>query len=182
MFRKFVAGEQISTQTPVKSSVQRGLTKNIGDQYPDLSADVLDEVLPKKSQILIAKCQDHVNLVVSGDSKEVLFFNQREGPQYPTLRLLYKAGDFMTKVWVDAGAIKPLIGGADLMCPGIRQDKLEDFPADTPVQIMAEGKELPFAVGITKLSAAEIRATNSGIGVEILHSLGDGLWNCPTVD
>lgn len=55
MFRKFVASEQISTTTPVKSSVQRGLTKNIADQYPDLSAEVLDEVLPKKSQVMVAK-------------------------------------------------------------------------------------------------------------------------------
>jgi len=182
MFRKFVAQEQVSTQTPLKSSSQRGVTKNIADQYPALSEDLLEEVLPKKSQLLVAKCQDHVNLLVSADEKAVLFFNQREGPQYPTLRLLQKAGDFMQKVFVDAGAIKPLIGGAALMCRGIRTDMLEDFPADTPVQVMAEGKVLPFAVGISKLSSEEIRTADSGVGVEILHTLGDGLWNTPYLD
>lgn len=139
-------------------------------------------LLPPPPYVNSSNSQDHVNLLISGDSKEVLFFNHRDGPQYPTLRLLYKAGDFMTKVWVDAGAIKPLIGGADLMCRGIQADKLGDFPADTPVQIMAEGKELPFAIGISKLSSSAIKSADSGVGVEILHSLGDGLWNCVTVD
>lgn len=114
--------------------------------------------------------------------KQVLFFNQREGPYYPCLRLLHRTGDIMQKVYVDAGAIRPLIGGAALMCPGINKEMLGDFEADTPVQIMSEGKVLPFAVGITKLSSKVIRDENAGIGVEILHTLGDGLWNCPTVE
>jgi PUA domain protein len=80
-------------------------------------------------------------------------------------------------IYVDTGAIKPLIGGAELMCPGIRKDLLVEFAADTPVQIMSEGKTLPFAVGITKMSSADIKNSNTGVGVEILHTLGDGLWN-----
>jgi len=111
-----------------------------------------------------------------------LFFNQREGPYYPTLRFLHKAGDFMPIVQVDTGAIKPLIGGAALMCPGIQKENLGDFEADTPVQIMSLGKKLPFAVGITKMSSDAIKSTNTGVGVEILHTLGDGLWNTPTID
>jgi len=126
--------------------------------------------------------QDHVNLIASASTKEILFFNQREGPFYPTLRLLHKAGDFMEKVQVDAGAIAPLIGGAALMCRGIQKEHLGDFPADTPVQIMAKGKTLPFAIGISKMSAADIKNVDSGVGIEILHTLADGLWNTPTLD
>jgi len=124
---------------------------------------------------------DHVNLLLSED-KEVLFFSQRDGPYYPTLRTLHKLGDVMSVVTVDVGAIKPLIGGAALMCPGIRKDLLGDIPADTPVQIMAEGKELPFAVGISKMSSNDIKSLNTGIGIEILHTLGDGLWNSPLIE
>ena len=32
------------------------------------------------------------------------------------------------------------------------------------------------AVGLTKLSTADIRAVNKGIGVENIHDLNDGLW------
>lgn len=32
------------------------------------------------------------------------------------------------------------------------------------------------AVGVLKLSTADIRAVNKGIGVENMHHLNDGLW------
>ena len=32
------------------------------------------------------------------------------------------------------------------------------------------------AVGLTKLSTADIRAVNKGIGVDNIHYLNDGLW------
>ena len=80
---------------------------------------------------------------------------------------------------VDAGAIRFVMSGANIMCPGLTNpggDIPEDLPVDTPVQIMAEGKELPLAVGVTKMSTDDIKAVNKGIGVEVLHFLDDGLW------
>lgn len=47
---------------------------------------------------------------------------------------------------------------------------------DTPVAVYAEGKQHATAVGLTKMSTADIRAINKGIGVETLHYLNDGLW------
>jgi PUA domain protein len=35
------------------------------------------------------------------------------------------------------------------------------------------------AVGLTKLSTADIRAVGKGIGVENIHYLNDGLWKTP---
>mmetsp|Transcript_20429 Transcript_20429/g.37981 ORF Transcript_20429/g.37981 Transcript_20429/m.37981 type:complete len:183 (-) Transcript_20429:53-601(-) len=177
MFRKFSANESVSGKTSLKSSAHRGLLEDIGAQYPNLDPEVLEEVLSKKEQPTLVKCQNHVNLLMMSHNKEPLFFNQREGPFYPTLRLLHRAGSFMEKITVDIGAVKPLITGAELMCPGILKDGLGDFPANTPVQIMAVGKTLPFAIGITKMSSEDIRETNNGVGVEILHTLGDGLWS-----
>lgn len=76
--------------------------------------------------------QDRINLVtVEG---EHLFFQSFDGPYIPTLRLLHKCSpmlmhlyalyslldpDMMTKVQVDTGAIKFILGGADVMCPGL---------------------------------------------------------------
>jgi PUA domain protein len=36
------------------------------------------------------------------------------------------------------------------------------------------------AVGPTKLSTADIRSVNKGIGVDNLHYLNDGLWKTPS--
>ena len=98
MFRKYsVDGTQ-----QLKSSVQRGIRAKISDQYPDLD-DVLDDLIPKKSTMVLGKCENKVSVVLVDD--EPLFFNQRDGPYFPTLRLLHKYPDMMPKLRVDKGAI-----------------------------------------------------------------------------
>ena len=62
MFKRFVPEEQISSKSQVKSSIQRAILKKIQQQY-DISEDLLNALFPKKSPFLIAKCQNHVNLV-----------------------------------------------------------------------------------------------------------------------
>lgn len=52
----------------------------------------------------------------------------------------------------------------------------DDVPEDTPVAIYAEGKQHALAVGITKMTTADIKSVNKGIGVDTIHYLNDGLW------
>ena len=65
-------------------------------------------------------------------NNEVQFFNERDGPYYPTLRLLHKCNilqkrdivnnpvpDMLPQVQVDRGAIKFVMSGANIMCPGL---------------------------------------------------------------
>ena len=85
-------------------------------------------------------------------------------------------GNFMNTVFTDFGAVTPLLNGADLMCAGIIKDRIDEFPENSPVCIMAIGKTLPYALGIAKISSKEILEVNCGVAVEILHRLGDGLW------
>jgi PUA domain protein len=49
------------------------------------------------------------------------------------------------------------------------------------VAIYAEGKEHAMAVGLTKLSTADIREVNKGVAVELMHHLNDGLWKTTSV-
>jgi PUA domain protein len=51
-----------------------------------------------------------------------------------------------------------------------------------PVAIYAEGKTNALAVGITKMSTADIKSVNKGIGVDTVHHLNDGLWHCTKFD
>ena len=83
MFRKYhVDGTQ-----QLKSSVQRGIRAKISDKYPALD-DVLDDLIPKKATVVLGKCENKVNVVLVDD--EPLFFNHRDGPYFPTLRLVHK--------------------------------------------------------------------------------------------
>lgn len=80
------------------------------------------------------------------------------------------------------GAIKFVLQGANIMCPGLTSPGAfsdgdhDEVEADKPVAIFAEGKKHPIAVGITKMSFGDMKSINKGIGVENVHQLGDGLW------
>jgi len=85
----------------------------------------------------------------------------------------------MPRVTVDKGAVKFVLKGADVMCPGLTSrgaDCSADLPAFAPVAVYAEGKEHAVAIGVTKMSTADIRAINKGVGVEAIHFCGDQLW------
>ena len=107
----------------------------------------------------------------------------------------------MPRLRVDKGAIKFVFGGANIMCPGLTSAGAtihDEVDADTPVvrrrpgatralpeqpdagsppqAIYAEGKEHALAVGLTKMSTADMRSINKGHGVETLHNINDGLW------
>lgn len=85
-------------------------------------------------------------------------------------------------VKVDRGAIRFLLAGAHMMCPGLTSaggylpPADTALPAGTPVAIHAEGKEHAVGVGITKLSTEDMRKINKGVGVETVTYLGDDLW------
>ncbi|GAQ85203.1 pseudouridine synthase and archaeosine transglycosylase (PUA) domain-containing protein [Klebsormidium nitens] len=181
MFKKFTH-EEVSGQNQVKSSVQRKIRQSIADQYP-LLEPVLDDLLPKKEPLIVAKCQNHLNLVVINNVP--LFFNIRDGPYMPTLRLLHQYPTVMKRVRVDRGAIKFVLSGANIMCPGLtsKGGALEDeVDAEQPVAIHAEGKELALAIGMTKMSTGDIAKINKGIGVDNIHYLNDGLWKTLHLD
>ncbi|XP_034197754.1 malignant T-cell-amplified sequence 1 homolog isoform X1 [Prunus dulcis] len=221
MFKKF-SSEEVSAQNQVKASVQRKIRQSIADEYPGLE-QALEDLLPKKSPLIVAKCQNHLNLVVVNNVP--LFFNIRDGPYMPTLRLLHQwktsyfvdfllflgelefemsptlvesqgqlkselqarpaDPDIMKKLQVDRGAIKFVLAGANIMCPGLTSPggALDDtVAAETPVAIMAEGKQHALAIGFTKMSAKEIRDINKGIGVDNMHYLNDGLWKMEHLD
>ena len=85
-------------------------------------------------------------------------------------------------VRVDRGAIRFLLAGAHMMCPGLTSaggylpPADAALPAKAPVAIYAEGKEHAAGIGITKLGSEEMRKVNKGVGVETVTYLGDDLW------
>lgn len=175
MFKKFNAEENISSISQVKNSVQRGIQSSIVDQYP-LLEECIDDIIPKKS-ITVGKATDNVQLIIIDN--EILFFCEQGGPYFPTLKLLHKFPNMMPWMQVDRGAIRFVLGGANIMCPGFTSAGgmiPKSLPPGTPVAIYAEGKEHAMALGITKMSTDDIVSKNKGVGVDTVHFLMDGLW------
>merc|ERR1712217_959227 len=125
------------------------------EEYPRLEP-VFNEIWPKNAVMVIAKCKDHITMVVV--DKVPIFWQQRDGPWLPTLRLLHQYPSMMPKMQVDKGAIKFVLKGANIMCPGLTSPgaNMEDVPEGTPVQILAEGTEHACAVGIATMSTEDI--------------------------
>ncbi|XP_011478227.1 malignant T-cell-amplified sequence 1 isoform X1 [Oryzias latipes] len=206
MFKKFDEKENVSNCIQLKTSVIKGIKNQLLDQFPDIEP-WLNQIMPKKDPVKIVRwyalfplsrvsilrvcflfncivwfsfSHEHIEiLTVNG---ELLFFRQREGPFYPTLRLLHKYPFILPHQQVDKGAIKFVLSGANIMCPGLTSPGAKLYPAgsDTVVAIMAEGKQHALCVGVMKMSAEDIEKVNKGIGIENVHYLNDGLWHMKT--
>jgi len=183
MFKRFNADSDCSTSTQTKTSVQRGIKNFICTSHPKLESDDLDELLPKKPPLMQYKVSGGNHITLYCQNTLPIFFESRDGPILPTLKFVHRYSDLgWTSVTVDEGAIPFILGGANIMCPGLtnpggRMPEDEVLEKGRGVIIFAEGKEHAIACGIMKLSSEEIRSKNKGIGVEVCHFMGDGLFN-----
>ncbi|CDI79169.1 PUA domain-containing, cell cycle regulator protein, putative [Eimeria praecox] len=179
MLKKF-GPEEISSQTMMKSSMQRAVRGQILEEYPRLEP-VMEQIWPKKASPVLIKCQNRISLVAL-DGKP-LFFQQRDGQWVPTLRLLHEYPSMMPKMQVDKGAVKFVLRGSNVMCQGLTSPggRMEEVPANKVVQIAVEGKQHSCAIGITTMSTEDIRRENKGPCIETLTYLNDGLWTLDSV-
>ena len=80
------------------------------------------------------------------------------------------------QAFVDEGAIKFLLNGADVMRPGIR--KLDDWgPAGKMVVVREEKKGRAIAVGPSVVTSTEAQGMTKGGCIRNVHHLGDKYWN-----
>jgi PUA domain protein len=180
MFKRFNPSTDISTSTQVKTSVQRGIKASILDSHPEIDADVIDQLLPKRPPLMQYKVGPHLMLYCrcaqteeemenreESVDYEPVFFQSRDGPILPTLRLVHAYPDLnFRRVTVDKGAIPFVIGGANIMCPGLTNpggcmpdDNDEENPGlnkGDGVVIYAEGKIHALAIGIMTMSSAQM--------------------------
>lgn len=177
MFKKFTSDE-ISSQSNVKSSIQRSLRSKFLEEFPAFEPHA-DDLLPKKEQLVQYKCADKIVLFSLGP--RLIWVQRSQDELLPTLRLIHLVPrDVFPWVSVDRGAIKFILGGAHIMCPGLTSagaSMPHDYEKGQLVVVYAEGKEHALALGKLELSTEDIRKNNKGIGITVIMYLGDGLWN-----
>ncbi|MGC8994564.1 MAG: PUA domain-containing protein [Pyrobaculum sp.] len=97
----------------------------------------------------------------------------------PSLYLIHKSpkGALLPpfpKAVVDAGAVKRIIDGADVMRPGIRKLEGEFNKGDTVFVVDEKGRAIAIAVALH--SSGEIQQMEKGKVLLNLHYLGDRIW------
>ncbi|MDP3728258.1 MAG: DUF1947 domain-containing protein [bacterium] len=116
------------------------------------------------------ECIDEKIILVN--KKPSFFYYEKK--LVPTLKLLQEK-DLLKKIVVDMGAVKFLIGGADLMRPGVKEIdqtiKKEDF-----VVVVEMNNRKPLMVGLALFDAEEMQKLSSGKVVKNIHYVGDAIW------
>jgi len=184
MFKKFEKGDQ-KALVEMKKNVAKKTRASIINFYGgegSLMEHVMDEIWrPGKrdgADVHVMSCVDKVELLIIDDVP--MFYNQRGGQYIPTLRILHQYPDLLPKQKCDRGAIKFVLSGANIMCPGLTHENAEldeSIEDGTIVGIYAEGKEHAMAIGQHCMSGKAIREVNKGIGINLIHYLNDGLWH-----
>jgi len=143
------------------------------DEIEKIEKDLGSSIgLDDKTQIESGILDDGSNVLLLDG--EIIFFEQ-SGRKFPTLRALLRGIIHVPQVTVDMGAVRYVVNGADIMRPGITQID-DDVSENGIVAIVDERHGKPLAVGISKLSATELREASSGKVIISVHHVNDPLW------
>ena len=121
--------------------------------------------------------------VVKLDKKEVVYLVEGKplaieisGMLIPSIKALMDGVAELPRVVVDAGAVKHVVNGADVMAPGIVRVE-GDFTRGDLVVVVDERYGRPLCVGVALVNKSELASMTKGKVVENLHHVGDKLWN-----
>jgi PUA-domain protein len=113
-------------------------------------------------------------------SSEVIFVDglpvafKREGQYVPVLTNT-GALEKLPRVTVDMGAVPHVVGGADIMAPGIR--KVEGSFNDKDLVVIIDEKHGKFlSIGRPLLASEALAATKKGKVILNVHYVGDPIW------
>lgn len=133
-----------------------------------------NKIFPKKTTTILYQLENHLKIYCV-DDKPVLA-QLGTGQVIPNLIIAMENKGLMPAVYVDEGAVRALLKGADLMAPGIKEMGGE-FEEGQVVEIRLLKQEIPFAIGVAKVSSDEIDPKTKGVAITIAHILKDELWN-----
>lgn len=133
-------------------------------------------VLENSAEYKIHKCKNKLSFITK-EGKPILF-SLHNSKYTPTIKIL-EDGVFLDKVaYLDEGALKPVLNGADIMCPGIYRckDKISSqWDINDVVAIQIIGKGL-IAIGIATMASKNITEKAAGVCINVVHRRGDHLY------
>ena len=127
--------------------------------------------VPRSAQVELIQPDDDVKfLVVDGRYT----FVEAAGSTFPFVGSKPLTA-LLPSVYIDDGAVKFILKGADLMRPGVvRYDEWGD--KGKLVVIRDQSKERGLAIGRAEVSSTEMASLSKGVSVKNLHYAGDRVW------
>ncbi|KAL7884271.1 hypothetical protein AOLI_G00070410 [Acnodon oligacanthus] len=176
----FTKAFRVKSNTVMKGSDRRKLRADVSAAFPSLSADDLNELVPNKEEVNVVKIFAHKGdaVILYALHKNPVFF-QLEKQLYPTVYTLWRYPDLLPAFTTWAPVVQKLIGGADLMLPGVVVSSagLPDVKKGDCCAINVVSNRAPVAVGTAALSSSDMRSSGmKGKGVSVLHTYMDQLW------
>ncbi|URD76901.1 Translation initiation factor SUI1 [Musa troglodytarum] len=128
---------------------KKKLRRTLKDRFPLASDANIDEILPPKAEISVAKYSNKVHVYVIEGGLPMLFdIDGRSTEIYPTVYALWKVPELLPSFLLKGGEVsRYVIGGADLMFPGISipPEGLLSFLAGQPWAVKVPGNPAPIA-------------------------------------
>jgi PUA domain protein len=125
--------------------------------------------IPKAKTLVVHELDDSTSLI-TGDSITAIRTGENYLPFLSETGLLEK----FPKATVDAGAIKFVCNGANVMRPGIK--KFSEFKKDDIICVVEEAHNKFLAVGKALVSSEEMSSITKGEVVKNLHYISDKYW------
>ncbi|KAJ2852365.1 hypothetical protein IWW36_000252 [Coemansia brasiliensis] len=184
---------QTKTQSALRSSACRHLIQESKEKFPQAwcskEENSADTESPVPSKLQAAKFISHV-----GDKGEI-FLNESGEPLWfrteppgaktqllvPTVYTQWKFPNMLPILWTWQPVVEKLIGGADLMIPGLIVPKsgLPELKQGSLVAVCCPGSKAAQAIGVLILDTRDIHkvAGAKGKAVLIVHTYKDCLWD-----
>ncbi|KRX09126.1 PUA-like domain [Pseudocohnilembus persalinus] len=175
------AVDEVGSLSLVSKSQTKGIKGKLSE-FSEIFDDIVEDIIPKKSQLQSAKIRAGETRFEIFSVKEDILFFQKDHDEYilPTLKLVHRYPDLLPKMQIDKGGIKFILQGSNVMCPGLTSagGKIDEkAEVGHPVAIYAEGKQHAMGIGILIMSPEDIKNVNQGHCIQTYHVIGDGLWN-----
>ncbi|KAI6102858.1 hypothetical protein F5141DRAFT_1133198 [Pisolithus sp. B1] len=184
MFKKPLSN--LKTSAPLRSSVRRKLKQHVIATY-NISPEIGDILVPEglMSRRFATNTNEQGVAYWSPDGDPLWFSLAKDGDELiPTVYTLWKKYDLLPCITTPAAVIPVLMGGADLMIPGVVQ--IPSSQTLVPPQLVAIAQYIkdcpttcgpPLAVGRLAVDLGKLKAGGKGKAVHLLHSWKDCLFN-----
>lgn len=163
---------QFNKGTTIGGKELKNLKEGILKSMPEFS-QIEKDYFAKNAKIAKLKVDNH--LFVYTFNGKPLFFQVPGNQVCPNLILVLEYPDLLPCVYVDEGAVRALLRGADLMAPGIKQCP-QEFEEGQVIAIRLLDQEEAFAIGVSVVSSEDIKRNPKNTAIEIKHILKDALW------
>ncbi|GFR72688.1 eukaryotic translation initiation factor 2D-like [Elysia marginata] len=180
----FLKPYRVKTQTSMKASDRKKLRSDVRSQFPSLSDDDVATLIPIKEEMVSFKINTHSddNAVLYYSGKNPVFYHIFKS-LFPTVYTMWQHPEILPSFRTWPPVFEKLQKGADLMLPGVVPDNqpsprmFGNLRKGELVSIKIAGNKAPVALGKTLLSGEDMYMSGlRGKGVQVLHILGDSLW------